>query len=115
MATRSPTITYSQNRVTVVWTGLLNGDDGAPFEGYDWADASVQISGTFGVGGSVNIAGSNDGTNFVVLADPQGNALTKTSAAIEQIMECVKSYKPAVTAGDGTTSLTVTMYGRRDR
>lgn len=115
MATRSPTITYSQNRVTVVWTGLLNGDDGAPFEGYDWADASVQISGTFGVGGSVNITGSNDGTNYVLLTDPQGNAITKTSAAVEQISEGTKYFKPVVTAGDGTTSLTVTMYARRNR
>ena len=115
MATRNPTVTYDYNRATVVWTGLLNGDDGAAFEGFDWADASVQITGTFGVGGSINMTGSNDGTNYVVLTDPQGNAITKTSAAVEQISEGVKSFKPAVTAGDGTTSLTVTMYARRNR
>lgn len=115
MTTRTATITYDTNRATVVWTGLLNGDDGSVFEGYDWADAAVQITGTFGVGGSINITGSNDGTNYVVLTDPQGNAITKTSAAIEQVSEGVKSFKPVVTAGDGTTSLTVTMYARRNR
>ncbi|MFZ1680120.1 MAG: hypothetical protein WAT70_03810 [Rhizobiaceae bacterium] len=115
MATRTATITYDTNRATVVWTGLLNGDDGSVFEGYDWADAAVQITGTFGVGGSINLTGSNDGTNYVVLTDPQGNAITKTSAAIEQVSEGVKSFKPVVTAGDGTTSLTVTMYARRNR
>jgi len=115
MATRDATITYDTNRATVVWTGLLNGDDGSPFEGFDWADASVQITGTFGVGGSINMTGSNDGTNYVVLTDPQGNAITKTSAAVEQVSEGVKSFRPAVTAGDGSTSLTVTMYARRNR
>jgi hypothetical protein len=115
MATRTATITYDTNRATVVWTGLLNGDDGSPFSGFDWADASVQITGTFGSGGSINLTGTNDGTNYVVLTDPQGNALTKTSAAIEQISEGVKTFRPLVTAGDGTTSLTVTMYARRNR
>lgn len=115
MATRTATVTYDNNRVTVVWTGLLNGDDGSAFDGFDWADASVQITGTFGVGGSINFTGSNDGTNFVVLTDPQGNNLTKTGAAIEQVSEGVKSVKPVVTAGDGSTSLTVTMYARRNR
>lgn len=115
MATRTATITYDTNRVTVVWTGLLNGDDGSVFEGYDWADASVQITGTFGAGGSINFTGSNDGTNYVVLTDPQGGVITKTGAAVEQVSEGMKSVKPVVTAGDGTTSLTVTMYARRNR
>ncbi len=115
MATRTPTVSYSLNRATVVWTGLLNGDDGAAFEGFDWADASVQFTGTFGTGGTVNVSGSNDGTNYVLLTDPQGNAITKTSAAVEQISEGTKYFKPVVTAGDGTTSLTVTMYARRNR
>ena len=114
MATRNPTVTYDYNRATVVWTGLLNGDDGAAFEGFDWADASVQITGTFGVGGSINMTGSNDGTNYVVLTDPQGNAITKTSAAVEQISEGTKYFKPVVTAGDGSTNFTVTLFGRRN-
>jgi len=81
----------------------------------DWADYSVQFEGTFGTGGSITFEGSNDGTNYRALTDPQGNAITKTAAAIEQIEEAVRWVRPAVTAGDGTTALVATMFMRRNR
>lgn len=119
MATRNPTVTYAPNgqanMVAINWSGLLNGDAGAPFEGIDWADRTAQISGAFGTGGSITLEGSNDGTNYLALTDPQGNAITKTAAALETIEEGPRYTRPRVTAGDGTTNLTAVIYARRSR
>lgn len=102
------------NCLLASWT-LTNGDTGAPIEAGDYADATVQITGTFGSSGSVTFEGSNDGTNFVALTDPQGNAITKTSAALEVIEENTRFRRPNCTAGDGTTALIVTLWARRPR
>lgn len=84
--------------------------DGQPIEHSRYADRSVTVTGTFGAGGSVRIEGSLDGTNYFPLTDPQGNALDITSAKIEAITEAVRYLRPRVTAGDGTTSLTVHIF-----
>lgn len=112
MATRNATLTdFSVNGKArlVTWTGLLNGDDGAGAEWVEFSDRCFQVTGTFGTGGSCTIQGSNDGANWAALADPQGNALTFTSQKIEQALELPRYVRPVVTAGDGTTSLTVTL------
>jgi polygalacturonase len=112
MATRNGTITDispTGKSKLVTWTGLLNGDDGALADWVDYSDRCFQVAGTFGAGGSVTIQGSNDGTNWASLADPQGNALVFTSQRIEQALELPRYVRPLVTAGDGTTSLTVTL------
>lgn len=116
MATRTATITYGlggARAALVEWTGLLNGDDGSPVDLIDYPDRCVQFTGTFGVGGSVTVEGSNDGTNYVALTDPQGNAITKTAAAIEQIVEVPRYIRPRVTAGDGTTAIAVNLVARK--
>lgn len=100
--------------VLVTWTGLLNGDTGSAVGLANFADKTMQVTGTFGSGGSVTMQGSNDGTNWFTLVDPQGNALTKTSAAGELILENPVYIRPNVTAGDGTTSLAVTVACRRN-
>lgn len=113
MPTRSSTISGRQpidnafpgESCVVSWTGLLNGDDGAPIQLGAYSDRSVQFTGTFGVGGTIVLEGSNDGTNYVVLTDPQGNGISKTSASIEAVSEPSRYVRPRVTAGDGTTAL----------
>lgn len=120
MATRVPVITYGpngqKNAVLVVWSGLLNGDDGTPFEHADFGDRTVQFQGTAGAGLSINFEGSNDQTNFVVLTDPQGNAITKTAiSTMEIVAENPRGVRPRVTAGDGTTNMTCTLWARRNR
>lgn len=95
--------------VVATWPALQNGDDGSPIELANFADRSVQVVGTFGVGGNVRIEGSINGTDYAPLTDPQGNNLDITSAKIEAISEVVRWIRPRVTSGDGTTSLTVTM------
>lgn len=71
------------------------------------ADRSVQITGTFG-SATIDIQGSNDGTNYAVLTDPQGNTISKTSASLEQIMELTRYIKP-VTTGGSSSSTTVSL------
>lgn len=97
----------------ITWTGLDLDDSGAPVELVDYADRTATITGTFGSGGSVTLQGSNDGTNWLSLTDPQGNAITKTAAAMEVLLETPRYIRPLVTAGDGTTSLTVKILCRR--
>lgn len=113
MAVVTPTREDVNNGVVFTWAAMANGDTGGPIEAAEFADRTMQFTGTFGAGGSVSGQGSNDGTNYATLADPQGNALTATAAKIEQVLECVRYLRPNVTAGDGTTSLTVTMFARR--
>jgi len=99
------------NVIRVTWTGLTTTNtDGAPIFAPDHTIKDVQVFGTFGAGGSVRIQGSLDGeTTWAALNDVQGNALNISAAAIEKIQETSASVRPLVTAGDGTTSLTVVM------
>lgn len=101
--------------VLLTWSGLTftTLDTGAPVQWVDFADRCVQVIGTFGVGGSVTLEGSNTTSNFLPLSDPQGNALTLTAARIEQVLELPRYVRPRVTAGDGTTNLEVTICMRK--
>ncbi len=96
-----------------VWANMANADVGDPVEMPGSADRSVQVTGTFGAGGNLRILGSNDGVNYSVLTDPQGNALDFTSSKIEAVIELTRFIKPQVTAGDGTTSLTVSLLVKK--
>lgn len=118
MATRTYTIQrvphYGDRAHVLSWTGLLNGDDGTPVEMPGSADRSIQFLGTFGAGGTIVLEGSNDGTNYATLTDPQGNAISKTAAAIEAVLELTRFVRPRVTAGDGTTDLQAHLLVKRD-
>jgi hypothetical protein len=132
MATRAFTVEVpvlhhggnAKSSYIVTWTGLLNGDDGAPFVSPNRADKSVQVLGTLGGTPHAFIDGTNQqaytvtpGTSgggtvaaptYHVLNDPQGNPLDITTLKTEQILESVNAIRPRVT-GDGTTNLTVVM------
>jgi hypothetical protein len=99
--------------VIAQWTGLKNGDTGQPFCGPSFPDRSVQVKGTFGSGGNCAIEGSNDITSptWAVLKDAlkADTLLNITAAGINCVGENVYQHRPNVTAGDGTTDLTVTM------
>lgn len=93
------------------WGPLANGDSGAADTSGRLSDKSVQITGTFGAGGSVTLQGSNDGTNWATLTKADGTtAATFTSAGMAQILENPEFIRPTVTAGDGTTALTVQLF-----
>jgi len=120
MAVIAATITeiktyLDQTAHIIQWATMLNGDTGSPVEMPGSTVRSVQVQGTFGAGGTMQLKGSNDSTNYIVLTDPQGNSISKTAASIEAIEEITRLVRPEITAGDGTTSLTVTLLVFRSK
>ncbi len=98
---------FGNEVVVYTWTPLAASDTGAPVQGPGWADRCAQVSGTFGAGGLCLIEGSNDGTNWFTLNDPFSNALSLAGASLKQITEVPYWIRPHISAGDGTTALTV--------
>ena len=103
----------------VTWPLMANGDEGQVWEQSCAADRSVQVKGTFGAGGNCKIEGTNEACHeptatptYAVLHDPQGNALDQSAASIEAVTEATAGIRPRISAGDATTSLTVTMLVR---
>jgi hypothetical protein len=96
----------------IQWSNMANGDVGNSLPLSQYADRSVQVSGTFGSGGTVAIQGSNNGNDFVTLTDPLGNPLSFTSSGIEAITEMVAYIRPSVIAGDVNTSLQISLAAR---
>ena len=64
------------------------------------ANASVQISGTFG-GATVVLQGSNDGTTYATLKDLQGNNLSFTAAGYAEFSSGAAFIKPSISGGAG--------------
>jgi hypothetical protein len=90
--------------VGVTWTGIGNGVQGDACGG-PYVTASFQVTGTFGVAGSIIMQGSNDNVNWFNLSPP---ALTAAGIfAALGAAEHPRYIRPSVTAGDGTTALTV--------
>lgn len=89
----------------VTWNGLNSTNNvGASIAFAQWADRSIQFNGTFN-GATIIWEGSNDGgTTWTTLTDPQGNAISKTSAAIEAITEICQLARPNVSSGAGVAT-----------
>ena len=99
------------------WAGLLNGDDGALVSIPGASDMSVQVFGTFGSGGIIIIEGSLElldpaPTNFFTLRDGGDNLISFTAADGEMVGPLAVAIRPNVTAGDGTTDLTMILLAR---
>lgn len=114
MATITPTFQrYGEHTVVATWTGMAAGDTctpvGPPYA--DYSDRSVQMEGSFG--GTVTLQGSNDGTNYQSVTDPQGNAIAKSAAALEAISEATLWIRPS--PGASVAATTVTLVMRRGR
>lgn len=117
MATITPTITYApeghRNLVRAVWAAMATGDVGSPVNLPSYPDGSIQFEGTFG-GATAAAQGTNEATptNYEPLTDPQGNAISKAAAGIEQIEEIASWIRPTVTGGAGV-AITATLTLRR--
>lgn len=99
--------------IVASWTPLTSANvDGAPLEMPGCADRSFQVAGTF-AGATVVCQGSNDGSNWATLTDPQGNAISFTSAGLEQVMEITRHLRPFLSGGAGGTSISVTVVAKR--
>ena len=117
MATINPTVTRGSDHSVMKFkfeTLTTANDNGASISFSEWADRSVQVTGTFGSGGTLKFQGSNDsGQTWADLTDPQGNAISFTSAGLETVTEITELARPYVSAGDGSTDLDVFILCRR--
>lgn len=116
MATINPTVTRNGDQSVMYFTyeTLTTTDDtGAAIEFDAFADRSIQVTGTFGSGGTIVWQGSNDGTNYVTMSEPDGTAISLTAAGLKSVLEITKFARPFVSAGDGSTDLDVTVVCRR--
>lgn len=74
-------------------------------------DRTVFIFGTFG-SGTVTLEGSPNNTDWFVLSDPQGNAISKTDKAVEAVAENAP-YIRAQISGSTAATVTVTLVSRK--
>lgn len=108
-----PITSGSVDLIGISWGPMKFGDVAVPIISGSIVDHSIQVEGTFGAGTSVTLSGSNDGQNYHALTDPYGTTVAINTAAIKQTTEVTSWIKPAITAGDGTESLTITVSVRR--
>lgn len=97
----------------VTWANLGNADDGAPYETKWHRDFCVTaVVAAYG-SATLVIEGSNDGTNYITLNDPQGNALSFTTGLtkLEQLLEVPRYIRPR-TSGRTGTDITVQLYAK---
>ena len=114
MAAIGYTVQYLQEMTMLATWPALNSTDttGVPFEAPDYSDMTVQISGTFGAG-TLTMQGSNDGTTWFSLTDPQGNAIAKNSAGMECIEEAPRYVRPSLGSANTTDSINVLLKATR--
>ena len=96
-----------------VWTGLLQGDSGAPVPCGVAHGGSLQVLGTFG-GATLRLEGANflddpnADANWAVVVNPSMGTLDVVAASISTVGEILPVLmRPRVIGGDGTTDLTV--------
>lgn len=112
MATITKVVTkvasYPPTAYQILWETLTTTNDvGSAAEMVAYSDRSVQVVGTFD-GATIQLQGSNDGSNWKVLTDPQGNILAFTTTGIEAIAELTRYIRPQITvAGSGGADLDV--------
>lgn len=115
--------TFGDDGHVVTWASMTTTDNyGSPVSMPGSADRSVQLLGTLGTGGAVTMYGSNKSSpneanddDWAILTDPQGNNIVLSTLKIEAITEIPRFIRPKVTAGDGSTSLTVVLLLRKVR
>lgn len=108
MATINPTNVYGVNgrSVVYVWEGMTENDTATAIAIPVYKERTVQVVGDLG-GGTVDLQGSLNGTDFVTLDDADGNLLSFTTADAETIREVMRFYKPVLADG---TSMDVDVY-----
>lgn len=104
------------NLKIVLWSNMkynsggATADIGLPFLVGTYCEKTVQVTGTFGTGGYVDIEGSNDPAFalYNLLKDIGGDADLHIGASImERIQQNPWAIRPRITAGDANTTLNV--------
>lgn len=97
----------------VTWGAInTNNQTAAIVEMPDFNVKSVHFHGSNFDGATISLHGSNDGTNFIVLTDPQGTNIAKTASSIEQVQEHTRFIRPVGASIGTNTSVVVTVYGK---
>ena len=102
---------YLQDHRLRTWSPLTTTNaDGSPiaYASNGMGGVTFQATGTWGAGGQMVIEGSNDGVLWFTLNDQSNAQLTLSANALKTVRDQPLFIRPRVTAGDGTTSLTVT-------
>lgn len=108
-----PETTFGGDAVAFTWSTLTTTNaTGVPASYSAYGDRTVQISGTWGSGGTAVLEGSLDGVTYFTLTDFTGAAISLSADGLRSVSEAVLYVRPAVTAGDGTTSLTAVVFMR---
>lgn len=107
-----PTFTDFDGVTVRQWVNMSLGDVGSPINLARKSDKTVQVFGTFGVGGNVALEGSIDGVNWSTLKTVFNGSVSFSSGAIATITEVPAYIRPAVVGGDGSTSITVLILTR---
>ena len=94
------------------WSNMALDDVGEPINLARFSDKTIQVFGAFGVGGTIVLEGSIDGTNWATLKSVFNGSISFTSDSIATITEVPAYIRPRVSAGDGTTSITVLILTR---
>lgn len=115
MATVTVATELFPDQDAVLYTWVLTQADavGSPVTAHEYADRTMQMTGTFGTATFV-LEGANVAT-YTTLTDPQGNGISKTAAAIEQVLEVPRYTRPNSSGATGGESVTVTLFCRRTR
>lgn len=101
---------FGENAHVVLWEELTaTNADGQPLQMPGSNIRSVQVTGNFGGGSQVDIEGSNDGSNWEILNDLDGNAASLTAAGLVGVRELPRYIRPNVSTSDGSTDLDVTL------
>lgn len=92
----------------ITWETLTSANsDGAEMRGkaQEMAFATAQFTGTFDSATAV-LQGSNDGTNWVTLTDPQdGTAISLTAAGYAEVQTAFLYLRPSTSGGGGSQDI----------
>jgi hypothetical protein len=115
MATVSTTdLNGDQSVVLATWSLTSADHTGDALSWCDWADRSITFAGTWG-GATAGLEGSNDGSTWIALADPQGTAISKTANAIEAVLELTRFVRARLTTVGAGATVSATLLMRKGK
>jgi hypothetical protein len=118
MATRISTTVYSHispSALIIEWAAISGGDGGSWQLLGHYNDKCVHVYGTFSGGATITLQGSNqDSTpsSGFSLTDPTQTIISFIAEGGRQVLENPLYIRPVLTAGDGSTALTVRLVCR---
>jgi len=114
MATITSTIDSDGPGETVTWSAVTTGDTGSAFTAAGYVHGFVTFAGTFNGGTTVILQGSNDGTTWAALENPNGDAISATAAGGFEVRTGARYVRPSVSSGSAD-SVNVVLHMKRAR